>query len=56
LDKGVIELIPYNFMNRKMFFPLSFEDGVLKVVALNPYDIDIIQQLKFLGIQNIKMY
>ncbi len=56
LDKGMIELIPYNFMSRKMFFPLSFEDGVLKVVALNPYDIDIIQQLKFLGIQNIKMY
>ena len=56
VDKGVIDLIPFNFMKKKMFFPLAFEEGLLNVIALNPYDIDIIQQLKFLGVPNVKMY
>ncbi len=55
VEKTISEIISKSFMENKMFFPLSYKNGILEIVALNPYDKDIVQQLKFLGIENIKI-
>lgn len=55
VDDSVLSNITYNYMVKKKFAPVKYEEGKLTIAAFNPIDKEIIHHLKFLGFKNIEI-
>jgi type IV pilus assembly protein PilB len=51
----VIELVPESVARENAILPLAGDDGSLKVIVSNPYDIDTIEKLRFILNRHIEI-
>jgi type IV pilus assembly protein PilB len=52
---SVIELVPESVARENVILPLDAEDGSLRVVCHNPYDLDMIDKLRFILNRKIEL-
>jgi len=48
IPKSVIDLVPESVARENTVLPLAYEDGVIKIVAADPTDLDTMQKLQFI--------
>ncbi len=55
-DNRALKTVSYSYMLKKKFVPFDYHGGKAFIAAFDPVDRDIIQYLKFIGIENSEMY
>jgi len=48
IDESIIELVPESVARENMVLPYSSEDGAIRVLVADPYDLETIEKLRFI--------
>jgi type IV pilus assembly protein PilB len=53
IPSSIIDLVPESVARENTILPLSYDDGALKIVTINPTDLETMEKLQFILNKNL---